>query len=104
MEYHIEVRRIFIGLYLVQLCVLISGRILCYDLRESKVRSLYNNLGARILSLVLERALKKVPDPCVRRSKRRRRGRRSRRRRTKDTKTKSQISQNICAPSSHWMQ
>jgi len=102
MGFHIGVRRIFIGHYLVQHWVLISEQILCYDLREGKVRSLYDNLGTRILSLVLERALKKVPDPRARRSKRR--GRRSRRRRTKDIKTKSQISQNICAPFSHWMQ
>jgi hypothetical protein len=66
--------------------VLISGWILCYDLIESKIENLDDNLGIIILSLVLERALKKVPDPCARRSKRRRRGRRSRKRRTKDIK------------------
>jgi len=53
--------------------------------------------------LVLERALKIVPGPCVRRRKRRR-GRRSRRRRMKDIKTKSQISPNIYASASHWTQ
>jgi hypothetical protein len=84
--------------------VLISGRILCYDLRESKVGNLYDNLGNRILYLVLERALTKVPDPRARRRKRRRKGRRSRRRRMNDIKPKSQISPNICAPASHWMQ
>jgi hypothetical protein len=104
MEFQIWVRRIFIGHYLVQQWVLIFGWILCYDLRESKIGNLHDNLGTRILSLVLERALKKVPDPCARRRKRRRRGRRSRRRRMKDIKPKSQISQNICVPASYWMQ
>jgi hypothetical protein len=80
MGFQIGVRRTFIGHYLLQHWVLISGRILCYDLRESKVGNLYDNLGTRILSLVLARAVKKVPDPCARRRNRRRRGRRSRRR------------------------
>jgi len=59
MGFQIWVRRIFIGHYLVQHWVLIFGWILCYDLRESKVGNLHDNLGTRILSLVLERALKK---------------------------------------------
>jgi len=67
----------------MQQWVLISGRILCYDLRENNVGNLYDKLGTRILSLGLERALKKVPDPCARRRKRRRRRRRRSRRRSK---------------------
>jgi len=50
MGFQIGVRRIFIGYYLMQHWMLIPGRIICYDLRESKVGNLYDELGTRILS------------------------------------------------------